>query len=389
LKTLNLFYLFLFKKFFLLKKFKLVKQEIITNKVKIKKPFEIKESRIKVVKNKSIENSVVGRNYHFPKGYLSKIENAFVSSHSSLVFSKSLAICSDFLRVELEQMPEVIFNSIKLCRTKKTVKWLKKINSFIHIEEAAFFSKPCDTNYAHFIANTLPIIFLFCNLEKYKKIPLIVNSNLHPNMMTAIKLISGNRVIFKISNNNMMYVKSLYMLSPLSHIPFVAESCNIDKLTKFDPRSLSAVAIFFQSLILQVNKNKSFIFPDKIYVKRNSTYRFIENEEEIIKIVKRSGYIIIEPEKLSFIEQASFFYYAKQIIGQSGAGLANCIFSRKGTVLGIFINDHLIDNSFWPKLLYFNKIDIYYIQSTPDSSSAHANLNVPISTIETYLKHLG
>ena len=94
-------------------------------------------------------------------------------------------------------------------------------------------------------------------------------------------------------------------------------------------------------------------------------------------------------EKLSFIEQASYFYYAKQIIGQSGSGLANCIFSRKNTVLGILINNHLIDNSFWPKLLYFNRINIYYLECNPDSSSPHANLNVPISAIETYLKHLG
>ena len=62
MKILDFFYYSLFKKFFLQKNFLLVKTKI-KNKFKIAEQYEIKNSRIKIVKNKTIENSVVGTNF--------------------------------------------------------------------------------------------------------------------------------------------------------------------------------------------------------------------------------------------------------------------------------------------------------------------------------------
>ena len=126
------------------------------------------------------------------------------------------------------------------------------------------------------------------------------------------------------------------------------------------------------------------MYPQKIYVKRNSTARKIKNEEEIILLAEKHGYKIFEPEKHPFIEQVMFFYYAKNIISQSGSGLANAIFCRKAS-LGIFIHKYMIKNEYWAKLLKFSEVKITYIQVDGNDKKIHSDIYVPLTSFNKYL----
>jgi hypothetical protein len=75
----------------------------------------------------------------------------------------------------------------------------------------------------------------------------------------------------------------------------------------------------------------------RIYVSRSLSttyrpmYRAIENERDVENRLEKAGFKIVYPETLSFAEQVYTFYNSNVIIGPSGSGMLNSIFSRSNT----------------------------------------------------------
>jgi capsular polysaccharide biosynthesis protein len=79
--------------------------------------------------------------------------------------------------------------------------------------------------------------------------------------------------------------------------------------------------------------------PDrKLWVSRaDAKKRRILNEKDLVPILERAGFEIIEPGTLDFTDQVKLFSEASQIAGPHGAGLTNLLFAAPGTpVLEIF-----------------------------------------------------
>ena len=344
----------------------------------------VRPKKINITTKKSSFEITLGSKYVFPAIYIAQIENVLVNKYTNLIFKESYVIIDGIIQIDKESLVEEYFNYIKIDRKKNTLKWNRRFRINKTITKAAFLLNPLDFNYTHFIADTLPRIKLFCDIKKFKEIPLIISSNLHPNMIEAIKYICKKRPTLTIPENTVLSVENLYVISSSGHSSYECKNINdINSVIKFHPYPLKAIRDFFFAVIKKNCKIKPFMYPQKIYVKRNSTSRKIKNEEEIILLAEKHGYKIFEPEKHPFIEQVMFFYYAKNIISQSGSGLANAIFCRKAS-LGIFISEYLIKNEYWAKLLKFNECKLTYIQVDGDET-LHSDIYVPLPSINKYL----
>jgi len=73
------------------------------------------------------------------------------------------------------------------------------------------------------------------------------------------------------------------------------------------------------------------IFISRLSYTRRGAYRGLLNEAELIDALAPLGFIAIEPEKLSAIEQIRTFAGAEAVIGLGGAGMFNTVFCRAGT----------------------------------------------------------
>lgn len=81
--------------------------------------------------------------------------------------------------------------------------------------------------------------------------------------------------------------------------------------------------------------------PQRIYISRRlaSKRKFI-NENEVIEVLEKLGFVIIDAELLSVAEQISLFAGAKVVIGIHGAGLTNLVFCNSGTkVIELFLGN--------------------------------------------------
>ena len=95
----------------------------------------------------------------------------------------------------------------------------------------------------------------------------------------------------------------------------------------------------FMSLNDSIKILKQFIKPKvnlesskKIYISReNSDYRRIINEADIVNILRKKGYKIINPQQYKIEEQIEAFFNAEKILAPHGSNLANIIFCKQGT----------------------------------------------------------
>jgi capsular polysaccharide biosynthesis protein len=153
---------------------------------------------------------------------------------------------------------------------------------------------------------------------------------------------------------------------------------------------------FFENLVstyatkLQ-NSISNPLFKDKIlYLSREQTNRRkVENEFEIINCVKSFGGKILKLEKLTWIEQLSYFKNCEVLISPHGAGLINMIFcSNRSKIIEL---RHLNSTN---QNMYFSLssslgLDYYYILCKGKDADPHSsNITVPVKELKSLLKSL-
>jgi capsular polysaccharide biosynthesis protein len=75
---------------------------------------------------------------------------------------------------------------------------------------------------------------------------------------------------------------------------------------------------------------------ERIFLSRRSSGRdgrVLLNRDEVESRAQYAGYRLVEPEKMTAPEQISLFLQVRQIIGEYGSGLHNCIFSEPGVAI--------------------------------------------------------
>ncbi|MEI7425270.1 MAG: glycosyltransferase family 61 protein, partial [Candidatus Staskawiczbacteria bacterium] len=108
----------------------------------------------------------------------------------------------------------------------------------------------------------------------------------------------------------------------------------------------------------------------KIYLKRTN-YRIITNENEVWEILSRKGFELVQPEKLTFLEQIQLFSKCDVVIG-NGSGLSNTVFCNKGTKVLNFDSPTWLDIFHWYHA-ESNDLDYYQMTGIPFNPTAVIN----------------
>lgn len=94
----------------------------------------------------------------------------------------------------------------------------------------------------------------------------------------------------------------------------------------------SWIGNIYQEKIVQMNLEK--VLKSKIYISRAfSNYRKVENEAEILDLIKSKGYGIHYLERMSVKDQIELFSNASVILGVHGSGFSNMYFCPKNTIV--------------------------------------------------------
>ncbi|MDF2789076.1 MAG: capsular polysaccharide biosynthesis protein [Neobacillus sp.] len=143
--------------------------------------------------------------------------------------------------------------------------------------------------------------------------------------------------------------------------------------------------VFLKETTLDASNNK------RIYISRKWSRKII-NEDQVMKVLSKYGFVKVGLESLTLAEQVELFSSAEVIIAAHGAGLTNLTFSQSGTkVLEIFPRTYIIPH-YWG-ISSFANLDYYYYIGKADSQTLNKwpgadDIMINIPKFKAYLKKM-
>lgn len=273
-----------------------------------------------------------------PKVQLLKVFNATIMGKSDFIEIDCALLHHDLIEFKRDLPPEEMhgfyFFSHKRGFAYKTPP--KKNDAILNFNRAFSMIGSCSPNYVHWMTETLPKLSILNSVEYGldHRIPMIIDAGLHQNIIESIELLNQcNRQIIYVKKGEYVSCNELYTLSPTAYAPFHFRKFNQNIKLNSDLVAYSMESINLLRSTLTNNSIVSTKFREKIFIKRSSISRNLLNSNEVEDYLRSQGFIVIEPEKLSFRDQINLFLNANIVVAQGGAALANIIFMPEGAKL--------------------------------------------------------
>ena len=195
-----------------------------------------------------------------------------------------------------------------------------KKNDFKLIKDSVVLGSSPSDNYFSNLIHFLPIIFFISD----KKINLTIHRNFSNKFRKFIETICILRDI-DISFN---FLDDGFYNFNNSSIP---EFFTVKK-------SIKILKFFLEKILTSIKVPE---FKPKIYIRReDANYRKILNEADLITILRKKKFEIINPQHFNVFEQMKIFSNADVVISPHGSNMSNLVFCKKNTKI-IEISPHL------------------------------------------------
>jgi len=130
----------------------------------------------------------------------------------------------------------------------------------------------------------------------------------------------------------------------------------------------------------------------RIYISRTSRRRII-NEDELIIVLKKFDFVIVEDKAYSIEEQITIYHNASFIIGPHGASFANIIWCDPGTHLFELFSPNYAPGFYVHLATVMDLKYTAYYEGLPDNNVDYVqgmseDIYVSATKIESYLKNL-
>lgn len=113
------------------------------------------------------------------------------------------------------------------------------------------------------------------------------------------------------------------------------------------PEAWSLAFLRQQFLPLVKRSSLPVPYPERIYISRaQANHRRVLNEAEVMEQLKPYGFVSIQLESLSFVDQIALFANARIIVAPHGGGLTNTVFCCAETIIVELVNLHYIRHYF-------------------------------------------
>lgn len=278
--------------------------------------------------------------YTFPDIFIATINNAITYGGTNLILADGEVVCHDLYDFACDYTSEEYHGRTLIDPKSSRIRWLLYDEAPEPIPVAATFVDACASNYAHWMTEVLPRIVLFCAEDRFRGVPIVVNDGLHKNIMESLFLVGGTEhEIITLPIGRALAVNELYLTSVAGYVPFERRTRKLSGHShgRFSPRAFEMLRKHLGALGQKTEKE---VWPEKIFLRRISGTRKVTNMAELEKLLFAQGYVIVEPENLTFLRQIQLFSHAKEIVSPSGAALSNAIVCKPGAQVAVLMGKH-------------------------------------------------
>ncbi|RFZ82237.1 glycosyltransferase family 61 protein [Mucilaginibacter terrenus] len=298
--------------------------------------------------------------YQTAPGYLYNIKDCYFYKQHGLVLSRRNELFTEFthnfnissLRKFIIRHPFFTFSTN-----------VKKITG-----TGAVLVSPQSHNYYHWLFDVLPRIKLYKSV--HEQIDCYCISSAVPEKFLEIL------TLFGISKERILLVNN--------HVKLHFDNLFLASLPGSEGRTPGWAVSYLRGVLL----NGTLTDPNKkkVYFKRGENAgRKVLNEAEVILLLQKEGFEIVEPDMLSIAEQAALTQAASVVVGVHSAALANILFAKEGTtVIEIFSPDYFRTDCYFT-LARILKLNYHYMAGAKPQNAAWGNIIVDLNELKDLL----
>ncbi len=336
---------------------------------------------------------------NMPRLEIHPLQNAAVIGGTNFICMDDRIVYPDEFLPERDVCPAELNGIAKINLATRTMSLFSTQNDTV--KNAVSMLGSCTGNYAHWLTETLPKLLLIDSMQRWEDYPLLVDAWIHPNFVKSIELFNKNRrEIIRIKRWETVKVESLIEVTPPAYIPpEYRHFLTLKELAAPDAAEFpfSAFALgMLRDAAHAVTGGVDLAAPQKLYLFRTpescGNARQVTNIDEIERIIKKRGYTMLDPAKLSFEDQIRVFSNARKIISPLGAALANTIFTPPGCrVLGLSPWYHNANYYYFSNFMGALGHTMYYAlgqQADQWGHIVHKNYEIDLAAFKTAIKYL-
>lgn len=249
-------------------------------------------------------------------------------------------------------------------------------------------------------------------VTKFKNILYITNSNSHNFFHWTLDVLQ--KLEFLDQFRNELFNSKLKIIIPCDHFDdYVKKSLKAFNLNIYFQKKneiiLSNKSILLPDIAPTGNYRKEIInklslrmryywnskysnqkYENKIYISRkNSSRRKLVNEEEIIPILKKNGFKILDFDDLNFEKQLKYIFNSDVLLSIHGAGLTHMLWMKpRSKIMEIRAKNNINDNCYFTLASDLNHNYYYFIadKTNPKNSYHQSDLLINKNSFELELK---
>ncbi|MFM1786393.1 MAG: hypothetical protein RL228_343 [Actinomycetota bacterium] len=199
------------------------------------------------------------------------------------------------------------------------------------LSEGILLTSRADSNWFHFLIETLPRIFLLEDVGIPTNVPILISDRVSMTGEQALRLLSNRRII-RIHSSEIVKISTAYVPGPTIYHPDTQFMWNNYKSEYINFELLETL----RERILQ--KLEPLHLATKTYWPRVSAHRQMRHGKWVEKALRRRGFENLNPGEMSFQEQVSSIYSARVLIAVGGALMANFIFAKPEAKIAVLIS---------------------------------------------------
>lgn len=321
------------------------------------------------------------------------LNHVSVSALSNLVSIGRTTLLDAMVELETDRLPEEYRVGVKVDAAARLLYLPSNPFKAHAISEAFSMLDATAPNYAHWLTEVLPKAALLSELSGKKCPPILLDVGLHANIMRSLELVvNDSQKVILVPRNHFVSVDRLHHISAPGYIPFEPRLEN-GLQRSHGTFSVGAIDLMVEKIKNSLGLAESDPQESVLYIRRNSGARNLVNAAELDRFVADQGWVVVEPECLSFDEQVRIFHGARVVIGATGAAMANMIFCRPGTRVGVMMSTHrATPYCYWHNMAVPRGVLVEYILCETEQGEAHgvhSNYSVSVDELSRVYGRVG
>lgn len=211
------------------------------------------------------------------------------------------------------------------------------------IEEGIFLLTEAMNNYAHWISEQIPRLYLLDRMPQYDGMPLIISEGLFKQQVEALEYITQGR--YPIRQLDLKHSFDVdHLIYPSILTAYHKRQYRPDEAASAADGALHPEAIHYlrervlPALQSDSPRRRRLWISRRQQLKRGQ--RRLLNEEELETLFVSYGFESVKPEAMTFREQVRLFSEAEMIVGPGGSAFMNMVFSPPDTRILILTKNH-------------------------------------------------